>query len=57
MTEDDKQMMNDGVPEPDIVTEAKAIIGCLVMLLCAVLCCAVVCGLCWCIEQIIRALC
>ena len=44
MTKEQKRMLCDGDPEPDIVREARAAIIFLLLVVCAVLLCALVAG-------------
>jgi flagellar basal body-associated protein FliL len=57
LTEEEKQMLNDGVEEPDIVIEGKALAFIAIAVVCVVVLCAVVVGLAVLVEHAIRALC
>lgn len=57
LTEEERQMLNDGVEEPDIVIEGKALAFIAIAVVCVVVLCAVVVGLAVLVEHAIRALC
>ena len=57
MTKKQIKQMCEGVPEPDIVTEAKACLFALVVFVCAILVCGEVFGVFWLISEIIKSLC
>lgn len=57
LTEEEKRLMNNGDPQPDIVREAKAALFVLIVFVCAVLVCGAVFGVFWLINELIKSLC
>ena len=57
MTQEEKNRLNDGFREPDIVKEGKAALACLGLFLCAVFIVGMVFGVVWLITEIIKSLC
>lgn len=50
-------MMNNGVRDPDIVTEAKACLFALIVFVCAILVCGAVVGVFWLVSELVKSLC
>lgn len=57
LTKEEKQMLDEGVRDPDIVTEAKAMLFVLLAVLCAVLLAGAVYGIILLAEYIVKSLC
>lgn len=57
MTQEQKDMMNNGVRDPDIVTEAKACLFALIVFVCAILVCGAVVGVFWLVSELVKSLC
>ena len=57
LTEEEKRLMNNGDPQPDIVREAQAALFVLIVFVCAILVCGAVVGVFWLINEIIKSLC
>lgn len=57
MTKEERNLMCEGEPQPDIVKEGKAAMTCLLAFVCAIVVVVVVSGLCWLVKQAILSLC
>lgn len=54
MTPEERKKLENGEPEPDIVKEAKAVVACLLLIVCAIIVVGAVCGMFWLITAIIK---
>lgn len=57
MTKQERRLMCEGDPEPDIVKEGKACLMTLVLFVCAILVVAAVCGAFWLVSELVKSLC
>lgn len=54
LTEEEKRLMNDGDPYPDIVREAKAALFVLIVFVCAMLVCGCVFGVFYLLNKLVE---
>lgn len=57
MTKQERRLMCEGDPEPDIVKEGRACLMTLVLFVCAILVVAAVCGAFWLVQKVIMSIC